>query len=142
MRVVLAQSDNDLQQLAPVMCQLRPHFDTETLVRQARQQMDEEGYHLAMVVDDNEAVLCVSGFVIQRKLAWGKHLYVDDLVTDEQQRSTGAGALMIEWLADYAREQGCEQLHLDSGVQRFAAHRFYFRHGFVINSHHFAITEL
>ena len=142
MRVVLAQSDNDLQQMAPVMCQLRPHFDTESLVRQARQQMDEEGYHLAMVVDDNEAVLCVAGFVIQRKLAWGKHLYVDDLVTDEQQRSTGAGALMIEWLSDYAREQGCEQLHLDSGVQRFAAHRFYFRHGFVINSHHFAITEL
>jgi len=81
MRVVLAQSDNDLQQLAPVMCQLRPHFDSESLVRQARQQMEEEGYHLAMVLDD-EAVLCVAGFVIQRKLAWGKHLYVDDLVTD------------------------------------------------------------
>jgi hypothetical protein len=49
---------------------------------------------------------------------------------------------MIEWLKAHARELGCRQLHLDSGVQRFGAHRFYLRHGFNIASHHFSIVDL
>ena len=141
MRVELVSSDKQLARLAPVLCQLRPAFNPETLIPRIRQQQ-QEGYLLACVLNDEDQVLCVAGFVIQLKLAWGRHLYVDDLVSDERHRSTGAGELLINWLKDYAREQGCEQLHLDSGVQRFGAHRFYLRHGFVINSHHFAITEL
>lgn len=142
MRVELATTPEQLHRLAPVLCQLRLHFDVESLVQQIQQQQSEHDYQVATVLDDDDRVLCVAGFVIQRKLAWGKHLYVDDLVTDEAQRSTGAGAMMIHWLKDLAREQGCEQLHLDSGVQRFGAHRFYLRHGFDINSHHFAISIL
>jgi GNAT superfamily N-acetyltransferase len=87
-------------------------------------------------------VLCVAGFVVGTKLAWSKHLYVDDLVTAAQHRSRGAGAKMISWLKAHALELGCQQLHLDSGVQRFEAHRFYLREGFNIGSHHFSITDL
>lgn len=64
------------------------------------------------------------------KLAWGKHIYIDDLVTAERHRSRGAGAKLMEWFKSYARSQGCDQLHLDSGVQRYAAHGFYLRAGF------------
>jgi len=42
-----------------------------------------------------------------------------------------------DWLEAVAREDGCGQLHLDSGVQRFDAHRFYFTRGMAIRSHHF-----
>jgi hypothetical protein len=49
---------------------------------------------------------------------------------------------MLSWLKSHARELGCSQLHLDSGVQRFTAHRFYVREGFKISSHHFSITDL
>ena len=118
----------------------RPAFDTERLISQIKEQM-AQGYRLAYVDEDGE-VLCVAGFVVGLKLAWGKHVYVDDLVTAEGQRSRGAGALMIVWLKAYALEQGCNQLHLDSGVQRFEAHRFYLRAGFNIGSHHFSITDL
>ncbi len=38
---------------------------------------------------------------------------------------------MISWLKSHARQLGCNQLHLDSGVQRFSAHRFYLREGFI-----------
>ena len=58
-----------------------------------------------------------------------------------RHRSKGAGAEMMRWLKAHARELGCEQLHLDSGVQRFAAHRFCPREGFEISSHHFSITD-
>lgn len=140
MEVKLLSSEAELECIAPVMRELRPQYDHEQLCAQIRKQQ-ALGYQLAYV-EENDKVLCVAGFVIGEKLAWQKHLYVDDLVSSEQQRSRGAGKLLMDWLKQYAREQGCQQLHLDSGVTRFAAHRFYLREGFAINSHHFAISEL
>ncbi len=140
MTIRIAESDSDLRKIAGVLLQLRPTFDTERLVAQIKEQV-RQGYRVGYVEEAGD-VLCVAGFVVGTKLAWGKHVYVDDLVTAEHRRSKGAGAKMIAWLKAYAREQGCNQLHLDSGVQRFAAHRFYLREGFNIGSHHFSITDL
>ncbi len=81
---------------------------------------------------------CAAGFRIVEFLAWGRFLYVDDLVTAENSRSEGQGKRMLDWLASLAREEGCGQLQLDSGVQRHDAHRFYFREGMKISSYHFS----
>lgn len=140
MNVHLAQADTGLDEIADVMLELRPTYVKAGLIAQMREQM-RSGYQVAYV-EANDHVLCVAGFVFTLKLASGKQMYVDDLVTAERHRSTGAGAMMIAWLKDYARQHGCKQLHLDSGVHRFRAHRFYFREGFFLTSHHFAITEL
>jgi GNAT superfamily N-acetyltransferase len=141
MKIDIAESDADLERISGVMLQLRPAFGSEAaLLARIKEQM-RSGYRIAYVESEGE-VLCVAGFVVGTKLAWGKHVYVDDLVTADRHRSKGAGAKMIAWLKDHARELGCEQLHLDSGVQRFDAHRFYLRHGFNIGSHHFSIVNL
>lgn len=141
MTVRLLASDDEITRLCPVLLQLRPQYDSQSLTEQIRLQR-QEGFQLAYVEDDNGDVLCVAGFVIGNKLAWKKHLYVDDLVSDETRRSRGAGKLILDWLKDYARQQGCEQLHLDSGVIRYRAHRFYLREGMIISSHHFATEDL
>jgi GNAT superfamily N-acetyltransferase len=138
MRILLAQTDTDLERVSPVLRQLRPQYTHEALMGRIRAQR-ADGYHLAYVESDDARVLCVAGFVISSKLAFGRHLYVDDLVSDAAARSTGAGKAIMDWLKAHARAQGCVQLHLDSGVQRFDAHRFYLREGFRIASHHFAI---
>ena len=140
MNIQLAESDAQIERVGGVLLQLRPTFSKEQLIAQIKEQR-LSGYRIAYVESDGE-ILCVAGFVVGTKLAWGKHIYVDDLVTAERHRSTGAGAKMIDWLKSYAREIGCGQLHLDSGVQRFAAHKFYLREGFSITSHHFSITNV
>lgn len=135
MRVKLLESDSELQKVAAVMQELRPSFSLAQLVEQIQLQR-QHGYQLAYLCH-NEQVIAVAGFVIGWKLSWGKHLYLDDLVTIEAMRSQGAGQVLLDWLIDYAKQQQCQQLHLGSGVQRFAAHRFYLRNGFDIKSHHF-----
>lgn len=140
MKVTLAGSDAEIEKVCDVLLQLRPAFSREGLIRQVNEQRGQ-GFQLAYIESAGE-VLCVAGFVLGTKLAWGKHIYVDDLVTAEQHRSTGAGAAMIAWLKQHARRSGCTQLHLDSGVQRFAAHKFYLREGFNIGGHHFSMTDL
>ena len=81
----------------------------------------------------------VAGYRFLESLFSGKNLYVDDLVTRERDRSKGFGAHLLDWLIEQAREHGCESLELDSGVQRFDAHRFYFSKRMSISSYHFRI---
>lgn len=111
----------------PVMCQLRPPLGEEGYVGWIR-EVRQGGYRLAVVVDDGQ-VRCVAGFRIQDYLSCGEHLYVDDLVTDRGSRSKSYGKLMLDWLVGEAKRNGCEQFHLDAGVQRHDTHRFYLREG-------------
>ncbi len=131
------QTDAQLLQALPVLIQLRPDLTAHSLPALAA-TLRSEGMQMAMLLKDGQ-VATVACYRISTCLAWGKHLYLYDLVTDEAARSGGCGAAMLDWLIDQARGQGCAQLHLDSGVQRFDAHRFYLRHRFQITSHHFAI---
>ena len=71
----------------------------------------------------------------------GRFCYVDDLVTAETARSLGYGGALLDWLAAEARAAGCKMLDLDSGVHRFAAHRFYLTKRMIISSHHFSLER-
>ncbi|MEE1674984.1 GNAT family N-acetyltransferase [Agarivorans aestuarii] len=135
MQIKLFDPQDDIAKLAEVMLVLRPSFTKEQLIEQISLQQ-QQGYQLAYLVADQQ-VVAVAGFVIGLKLSWGKHLYLDDLVTVENVRSKGFGLQLLQWLENYAKQQGCGQFHLGSGVQRFGAHRFYLRNGFDIKSHHF-----
>jgi GNAT superfamily N-acetyltransferase len=140
MSIKIAESDPELARASDVLLELRTSFSKNALIAQIKAQQ-QSGYRLAYLESAGE-VLSVAGFVVGTKLAWGKHLYVDDLVTAARHRSTGAGKRMLDWLKAHALDLGCRQLQLDSGVQRFGAHRFYLREGFHISSHHFSITDL
>lgn len=137
MTIALAASDADIHRCFAVMVQLRPHLVAAEFVAQVR-RMQADGYRLAFLEADG-AVRAVAGYRTYEKLFSGKNLYVDDLVTDTTQRSRGHGASLLRWLADEARRLGCVQLELDSGVQRFEAHRFYFRERMHISSYHFVV---
>jgi len=135
MNISLATTDAAIARCFPVMAQLRPHLVESQFVARVR-RMQTEGFHLAALEADG-AVRAVTGYRFYDKLFSGKNLYVDDLVTDGTQRSKGHGRALLNWLDDQARAHGCAQLELDSGVQRFEAHRFYLRERMHISAHHF-----
>jgi GNAT superfamily N-acetyltransferase len=120
------------------MRELRPLFqEPEQFVERVLRQR-KEGYQLAFVESEGE-VCAVAGYRFLESLFSGKFLYVDDLVTRERDRSRSFGGQLLDWLVEQAREHGCENLELDSGVQRFGAHRFYFSKRMSISSYHFRI---
>ena len=136
--VKLAKTDSEIRACFPVMRELRTHLlEADFVARINRQQ--QGGYQLAYV-DDGGAVRAVAGFRLMENLASGRLLYVDDLVTLEPERSKGWGGILLDWLIEHARAHDCDTLELDSGVQRFGAHRFYLRKRMDIVSHHFRIS--
>lgn len=134
-RIVLAESDDDVLACFAVMRHLRDLSDAPAFLRRVR-SLQRSGYRLAEL-HDTRGPAAVAGFRLGENLAWGAHLYVDDLVTLPEARSRGYGAALLAWLADFGRARGATQLHLDSGKQRLDAHRFYEREGFAASSLHF-----
>lgn len=137
MTISLADTDAAIAACHPVLVQLRPHLTVETLVAQVRAQQ-REGYRLAYRHDAAGRVYSCAGYRMLQFLAWGRVLYVDDLVTAADARSGGHGRALLDWLRAEGRRAGCDQLHLDSGTHRHDAHRFYFRERMQISSFHFS----
>ena len=137
MNIVLAEEDREIQSCYPLMAELRPHLRADEFLSRARRQAEAAGYKLAYLSDGG--IKAVAGFRASECLAWGKFLWVDDLVVKSGERSKGYGGLLFDWLVEYARGQGCAQLHLDSRVQRFDAHRFYLNKRMIIECHHFSL---
>lgn len=136
MDIHLVDTDKCIADCYSVMSELRPHVSESEFVCRVRRQQ-ASGYRLA-AGEDHGMIVAVAGFRIGENLAWGRFLYVDDLVAREGQRSKGYGTEFLCWLRDYAVTEGCHQLHLDSGIQRADAHRFYERQGMSKGGFHFA----
>lgn len=134
----LAESVSDLTRCFPVMKELRPHLDLERFLAQVKRQADTAGYRLAYV-EQGSKVVAAAGFRITEMLAWGKTLYVDDLISAESARGGGHASRLFDWMVAEARRLGCDEFHLDSGVHRHVAHRFYLHKLMDITSHHFAL---
>ena len=132
----IAETDADLRKTHRVMAQLRTHLGEDEYVAQVKRQRERERYQIVALYQDGQ-VRAVGGFRLGTSLAWGDYVYVDDLVSDDQQRSRGHGAALLEWIGRYGKERGCTSLHLDSGVQRHGAHRFYLRERMDIVFYHF-----
>ncbi len=136
MNIDIVKTDTEIAACYPVMSELRPHIAEGEFVGCVR-RAEAAGYRLVCLREAGVPV-AVAGIRTGENLAWGKFLYVDDLVTAADQRSKGHGARLLAWIRAYAARQGCAQLHLDSGLQRVDAHRFYEREGVSKSGFHFA----
>ena len=128
-------TDAEILTAREVMRQWRSGIAEEDYVATVRRMMDA-GYRQVALVEAGK-VRAVAGFRIFEMLYAARILYVDDLSTDERLRSRGHGRALLDWLKSEARSNACAELHLDSGVQRASAHKFYFRENLTVNCFHF-----
>lgn len=126
------------------MLELRPKIGSEPeFVERVNTLQRPEGYRLVgCFTDGHEQAAAVAGFRVVHALAWGFALYCDDLSTRTAFRRQGYAGAILDWLVEEARRLGCDQFHLDSGVQaeRRDAHRLYFNKAMRISAYHFERT--
>lgn len=143
----VAETDDEIAACGPLMRELRPHIGEHAFVSRVL-ELQESGYFLAYMLETDPETrretprgdirpVAVAGARINENLAWGRFLYVDDLVVREDRRSQGYGATLLSWLCDVAAANGCGEIHLDSQMQRKEAHRFYEREGLEGGGIHF-----
>jgi len=137
-RIAIAKTPEEIRRCHPTRCELRPLFTNRKkfVGRVLHQQRDD---YLLAFLEENGEVRAAAGYRFLESLFSGRFLYVDDLVTRSRDRSAGYGGELFDWLVEQAREKDCEHLELDSGVQRFDAHRFCLLKRMKISSYHFPL---
>jgi len=123
-------------EVLPVLQELRPHLTPSTF-RLVYAEGHPQGLRFTAAYHAGRCV-GVAGWRLVATTANLRKLYVDDLVTTAEARSTGVGRALLASLAQRAEAAGCRALDLDSAVHRADAHRFYMREGLTIISFHFA----
>jgi GNAT superfamily N-acetyltransferase len=132
--ILHAHDEAVVRQCWDVFRELRPHLSEAEFLQRWRRQ-NAEGYRIVYLKSE-DGVVAAAGFRILNTMAWGKIIYLDDLVALASEHSRGWGTQLLQWLQETARQNHCEGIHLDTGYHRFAAHRAYLRNGFRLNCHH------
>ena len=131
-KITEVKTRDEIARCFPVMRQLRTHFEEEGKFVEQVERQRGAGFRMAFLEDGSDEIRAVAGYRMSESLYAGRFCYVDDLVTDAEGRSLGYGGVLFDWLVAAARTAGCGRLELDSGVQRFAAHRFYLKKRMII----------
>lgn len=130
-------TEEEIKYCYKIMRQTMKDLSEQDFINLVSQQI-KNGYKLIYMIDNGE-VICVTGFIIAQKLAWGKHLYIDDFVTDKSVKSSDAAKALLDFVKIYAKQQNCNSIHLDSSVKREKAHEFYLEQNMKIDTYHFSM---
>lgn len=139
MNIQFATTDKQLFLCYKVVHNLRPNI-TEDIYLEKAKLLLSEGAQMIYIEDEGKAA-AFSVFRINYYFYRGKNMYIDDLGTLPEYRGKGYAGALLDFLKQYAKEQNCENIHLDSGYQpeRRDAHRLYLNKGYHLASHHFVL---
>ncbi|MGH6675305.1 MAG: GNAT family N-acetyltransferase, partial [Xanthobacteraceae bacterium] len=121
-----------------LMRQLRPHLTSEAEFVERWRRQTADGYRILALWADR-IPRALAGYRVQENMIHGRFLYLDDLVSREDERRQGNGGRLLEHLKAEARALGCAKLVLDSGLNNVLGHRFYYRHGLLATALRFNI---
>lgn len=135
--IFIANSDAEIESCFPAFSILRPHLEESDFLPQVRRQQAQSYRILALRHEG--IVKSAAGFRFAEFLAWGKVLYIDDLITLPGETAQGFAGSLLDWLIDHAKSCHCQGVHLDTGYTRHAAHRLYLRKDLKLNCHHLSL---
>lgn len=123
-QIIILQTQKELEQAFLLMKELRPHLTLQDFLEIYNQSHKTTGYEIAAVVKDSQ-ILAIMGYRILYDYVHGKHCYIDDLVSTEQQRSKGYGSILLKYAEQFAQDNQCTGLRLCTGIENDRGKKFY-----------------
>jgi GNAT superfamily N-acetyltransferase len=127
---IRAPEARDYPRMAELSNQLGYKSSSEDIARRC-EEMRESAENAVFVAEtaDGEVAGWI-GILVYRCLEVEARGEISGLVVDEQQRSLGIGARLLERAEEWAREKGCSAMGVRCNVIRDRAHQFYIRAGY------------
>jgi GNAT superfamily N-acetyltransferase len=137
MNIKNAETESDFIKCFEAIKALRPHLTVASFLSFI-EEMKKETYTL-IYIEENQIAVSVCGFRYLTTLFEGRYIYIDDLSTLPEGQGKGYAGKLFDYVVEKAKSEGLPAVHLDSGHQRFDAHRLYLNKGMKIVYHHFRL---
>ena len=85
----------------------------------------------------NESLVGICGLWYCTRHYAGKSVELDHVFIDESYRNQGLGKSFLKWITSHVKTKGCLSVELNTYVQNYASHKFYYNEGFEILGYHF-----
>ncbi|MEP2936913.1 MAG: GNAT family N-acetyltransferase [Gilvibacter sp.] len=122
--------------IVPMLQELGGNKYSDQILKERLGEMISQNYRCLGIFDQNKLVgMC--GLWYQTRHYAGKSLEVDHVFITAPYRNKGIGKNMIAYVQEYGESLGCEAIELNTYVENFPSHKFYYNLGFVARGFHF-----
>lgn len=127
---------NEINSIIPMVQELSENKMPNSVLEARFREMVTQNYECA-VVYDNEKLIGVTGLWFCTRHYSGKSVELDHVIIDENYRNKGLGKEFMIWIENYVKDKGYEAIELNTYVQNYPSHKFYYNLGFEILGYHF-----
>lgn len=125
-----------INDIIPLIQQLTSHKCSESILKERFANMVRENYECAVIYDKDQ-LIGVSGLWYCTRHYAGKSVELDHVFIAENYRNKGLGKQFLEWIYNHVKTKGVEAAELNTYVQNYPSHKFYYNEGFQILGYHF-----
>ena len=125
-----------LDQIIPLVYDLSDAKVSMELLKSRFDEMKHQNYECAGVFV-SDALVGVSGLWFCTRHYMGKSVELDHVYIKPEHRGNGLGKQFMTWIYNYVKGKGCNSVELNTYVQNYPSHKFYYNEGFEILGYHF-----
>ncbi|WCO01057.1 GNAT family N-acetyltransferase [Psychroserpens ponticola] len=127
---------SQINDIIPLVQQLTSHKCSDDILKERFAVMVTENYECA-VIFDRQKLIGVSGLWYCTRHYAGKSVELDHVFISEDYRNKGLGKQFLEWIYNHVKTKGVKAAELNTYVQNYSSHKFYYNEGFEILGYHF-----
>jgi GNAT superfamily N-acetyltransferase len=128
--------EKKLEEILSLTSELNPETDLEILRKRQIEMFEFENYK-CFGFYEKEKLLAISSGWITVRLYSGKQLEIDNVIVNPKIQSKGIGSKFIKLLENWATENDCMTVELNTYTQNSRSHKFYYNQGYNILGFHF-----
>ncbi len=126
----------EINLIIPLIQELTDNKFPDSVLENRFAEMITQNYECAVVYDEDELVGVCGLWYCTRHYS-GKSVELDHVFIDDKYRNKGLGKQFMDWVDIHVKEKGCESVELNTYVQNYPSHKFYYNQGFEILGYHF-----
>jgi len=118
--------NEDLYQIIPLVYALNEAKICKAVLKSRFGEMKNQNYECAGIFIDND-LIGVTGLWFCTRHYMGKSVELDHVYIKPEQRGNGIGKQFMKWIYNYVKEKGCNSMELNTYVQNYPSHKFYYK---------------
>jgi GNAT superfamily N-acetyltransferase len=126
----------DLDLVIGLVYELNEAKISKSVLRSRFNEMITQNYECAGIYEGDK-LIGISGLWYCTRHYVGKSVELDHVYIIPEYRNKGLGKEFMYWLHTYVKNKGCNSMELNTYVQNYPSHKFYYNEGFEIWGYHF-----